>query len=194
MGRDWTLTPSAGARHYVSSEFDNETAPCAALTLARDDLSLFVSHARGVHYPGVYIRGVSPSTWRTLEAETLDTTEAGVQVEMGERAALHATLFHTEVENRMDATSAGYFNTGEMKAQGAEVSLHLYPSKDLTLFTGGTYTDPESHLSRACGGHSQSGRLLRSRARSRCDLDAEYVTRAVRLRMTHGQPRLGKAG
>ena len=43
-----------------------------------------------------------------------------VQVEMGERAALHATLFHTEVENRMDATSAGYFNTGEMKAQGAE--------------------------------------------------------------------------
>ena len=193
LGRDWTLTPSAGARHYVSSEFDNETAPCAALTLARDDLSLFVSHARGVHYPGVYIRGVSPSTWHTLEAETLDTTEAGVQVELGERAALHATLFHTEVENRMDATSAGYFNTGEMKAQGAEVSLHLYPRKDLTLFTGGTYTDPESHpVSRMPEATFTAGGSYRITRAVRCDLDAEYVTTQYAYGMRTVNPALEK--
>ncbi len=145
VGSGWTLTPSAGGRDYVSSEFDDEFAPCAALTLARDGLQLFVSHARGVHYPGIYMRGVSAATWQALEAETQDTTEAGAHVELGEFAALHAAVFHSEVENRMDATSSGYLNTGDFAADGAEVSLHLYPRKDLTFFAGGSYTDPEDH-------------------------------------------------
>ena len=177
LGHDWTLTPSVGARDYVSNDFDDELAPCGALTLARDGLKFFVSESRGVHYPGIYMRGISPSTWRSLEAETMDTTEAGVHLEMGNYAAIHSSAFHSEVENRMDVTSAGYLNTGDMKADGAEAALHLYPRKDLTFFVGGTYTDPETHpvsrmpeVSFSAGSSYQISRYVR------WDLDAEYVT------------------
>lgn len=193
VGHDWTLTPSVGARHYISTEFDDKTAPCAALTLSREKLNIFVSHARGVHYPGVYIRGVSPSTWRTLEPETLHTTEAGVQMGIGEQAALHTTLFHTEVEDRMDSTSAGYFNTGDMKAQGAEVSLHLYPRNDLSFFVGGTYTDPDTHpVSRMPEVTFTAGSSYRITHALRWDLDAQYVTTQYAYSMRSINPDLAK--
>lgn len=176
LGHDWTLTPSVGARYYASNEFDDEIAPCAALTLARDGLDFFVSHSRGAHYPGIYMRGISPATWRSLEAETLDTTEAGVHVELGEHAAIHSSVFHTEVENRMDVTSAGYLNAGAMRAVGAELSLHLYPRKDLTFFAGGTYTDPETHpVSRLPEVTASAGASYQVARYVRWDVDAEYV-------------------
>ncbi|MFA7172532.1 MAG: TonB-dependent receptor plug domain-containing protein [Kiritimatiellia bacterium] len=191
LGHDWTLTPSVGSRYYFSSEFDDETAPCAALTLERGGLQLFVSHARGMHYPGIYIRGTSPATWQSLEAETLDTTEAGAHLEVGELAAVHATVFHTEVENRMDATSAGYLNTGSMRANGAELSLHLYPHEDLTLFAGGTYTHPDTELvSRLPDLTSTVGASYQLARYVRWDLDAEYVASQYAHSMRSANPDL----
>ena len=93
INEEWTLTPSAGSRYYINSEFDDELAPCAALTLENTELvKFFLSHARGVHYPGIYARGVSPATWKTLDAETMDTTELGSQVKLGEHM-VHAGIY-----------------------------------------------------------------------------------------------------
>ncbi|HPK38144.1 MAG TPA: hypothetical protein PLH01_07680, partial [Kiritimatiellia bacterium] len=192
-GRNWTLTPSLGARYYASNEFDDELAPCAALTLAREALQFFVSHARGVHYPGIYMRGTSPSTWRSLDAETMDTTEAGVHAELGSCAAIHASVFHMEVENRMDSTTAGYLNVGELKANGVEASLHLYPRKDLSFFAGGAYTDPEdSPVSRMPEVTFSAGSSYWVTRYLRWDLDAEYVTTQYGYSMRTVDPVLEK--
>jgi len=193
VGRNWTLTPSLGARYYVSDEFADELAPCAALTLAREELQFFVSHARGVHYPGIYMRGTSPATWRSLDAETMDTTETGVHADLGAQAAIHASVFHTEVGNRMDSTTAGYLNVGELKANGAEASLHLYPRKDLTFFAGGTYTDPEdSPVSRMPEVTFSAGSSYQVTRYVRWDLDAEYVTTQYGYSMRTVDPVLEK--
>ncbi len=193
IGNGWTLTPSAGARYYFSDEFDDETAPCAALTLARDGLQLFASHARGVHYPGIYMRGVSAATWQTLEAETQDTTEFGSHVELGRYAAVHAVLFHSEVENRMDATTSGYLNTGGFANDGAELSLHLYPTRDLTFFAGGTYNDPEDPpVSRLPEATTSAGFSYQVARYVRWDLDSEYVTTQYAYSMRTETPKLDK--
>ena len=193
VGSDWTLTPSVGARYYLNSEFDDELAPCAALTLGTDDLSFFVSHARGVHYPGVYVRGVSPATWRSLDAETLDTTEAGVRVDVGEVAAIHTSVFHMDINNRMDATSAGYFNTGEVRANGAEASVHLYPRSDLTLFAGGTYLRPDTRpASRMPEVTFSAGASYQVAQYVRWDLDSQYVAPQYGYSMRTVNPALQK--
>jgi len=195
VGHGWTLTPSVGTRYYASNEFGDEIAPCAALTLARDGLDFFVSHSRGVHYPGIYMRGISPATWRSLEAETMDTTEAGVHMELGEHAAFQASVFHTEVENRMDATSSGdYLNIGGMRAEGAEFSLHLYPRKDLAFFAGGTYTVPETHpVSRLPEVTGQCRGLLSGRTLCAVGCGRRVCRESVRIQCTQRQPRFRQA-
>jgi len=193
VGQDWTLTPSLGARYYWNSEFDDELAPCAALSLDTDGLGFFVSHARGVHYPGVYVRGVSPATWRSLNAETLDTSEAGVRVDVGELAAIRASVFHMEVNNRMDATSSGYLNTGEMRANGAETSVHLYPHKDVTLFLGGTYMRPDTRpVSRMPEVTFSAGASYQVMQHVRWDVDTQYVASQYGYSMREVNPRLQK--
>ena len=176
VGGDWTLTPSVGARYYLNNEFDDEIAPCGALTLGTEGLDFFVSHARGVHYPGVYVRGISADTWQSLEAETLDTTELGTHVDVGEMAAIHASVFHTEVDNRMDWAASGLLNTGEMRANGAEASLHLYPRNDLTLFAGATYQRPDVRpASRMPEVTFSAGASYQVTRYVRWDADTQYV-------------------
>jgi len=193
VGHDWTLTPSVGMRTYFHSEFDAETAPCAALTLQRDGFQMFVSHARGVHYPGIYMRGVSAATWQSLAAETMDTTEAGTHIELGEMAAVHASVFYTEVNNRMDSTSSGYLNVGGMRAEGAELSLHLYPNEDLTFFAGGTYTCPEPEpVSRMPDVTASAGASYQIARFVQLCLDAEYVASQYGYSVRNVDPVLNK--
>ncbi|MCL1919454.1 MAG: TonB-dependent receptor plug domain-containing protein [Kiritimatiellaeota bacterium] len=193
VGQDWTLTPSVGARYYFNSAFDDELAPCAALTLGTEDLNFFVSHARGVHYPGVYVRGVSPMTWKTLNAETLDTSEAGVHVDMDEFASVHASVFHTEVRDRMDATSSGWLNTGRMRANGAEASLHVYPHQDVTLFAGATYMRPDTRpASRMPEATVTAGASWQVVEHVRWDVDSQYVTSQYGYSMREANPALQK--
>ncbi len=193
VGRAWTLTPSLGSRAYLSSEFDNEWAPCGALTLAREGLSLYVSHARGVHYPGIYMRGTSPATLNVVDAEVMDTTEAGAHVELWDAAALHVAVFRTAVDDRLDFAAGRYLNTGEMTAHGAEASLHLYPSQDLTLFAGGTYTDPEEHpVSRLPEVTASAGASYQVSRYVRWDVDAESVASQYAYSMRTVNPSLQK--
>ncbi len=193
LGEEWTVTPSLGARYYHSSEFDDAWAPCAALTAERGGLQLFVSHARGVHYPGIYVRGTSPRTWRGLDAETLDTTEAGVRLEVGSLAALHASLYRAAVRNRMETTAAGLLNTGDATSDGGELTARLYPTKSLTLFAGAAYAHPRTRpVSRMPDLTFSAGASVRLTRHLRWDADCEYVATQYAYSMRTPEPVLQK--
>lgn len=192
VAEGWTLTPSAGSRYYFSNEFDNEWAPCAAVTVEHEPVSVFVSHARGVHYPGIYMRGTSPGTLRSVGAETMDTTEAGVHVELSEMVALHALYFHSDVDDRLDFGGGGYLNTGKLRVHGSEVSVHVYPCEELTLFAGGTYSDPvHKPVSRMPEWTLSGGVSYQVLAWLRWDIDAQYVSSQYAYSM-RGTPDLSK--
>ncbi len=146
LSDDWTLTPSVGTRYYFHSQYDGEWAPDAALTLDwRDRVKVFATTSRGVHYPGVYTRALAADYARgTLDAEVMDYISGGVEVSVDESVDFLATVFHTEVQNRIDRTAHGYVNAGGMRASGMEFSTHWRPVDDLALFAGLTYTNPET--------------------------------------------------
>jgi len=193
LNDEWKLTPSIGTRYYISSDFDNENAPCAALTLAHSEvLKIFISHARGVHYPGIYARGTSPATWQTLKAETMDTTEIGTQINIGEHT-IHTALYRTSVEDRMDSTVNGLVNSGDMTAYGSELALHLYPDDDLSFFLGGNYSDPVDHpVSRLPELTLSAGASYRLMQYLRWNIDTQYVSSQYAYSMRSVEPDLEK--
>ncbi len=146
LAEDWTLTPSVGTRYYFHNQYDNEWSPDAALTLDwRKKVQVFATGSRGVHFPGVYTRALSTDYARgTLGAETLDYVSVGSRVAVDDDLDFLATLFHTEVANRIDRTSRGYINAGGMRATGVELTTHWRPTEDLAFFGGLTYTEPET--------------------------------------------------
>ncbi len=146
LSEDWTFTPSAGSRYYVHNQYDNAWAPDGALTLDwREQVQLFVTGSRGVHYPGVYTRALATDYARsTLNAETLNYFSAGAKLALGDSLDILATLFRSDVRNRIDRTARGYVNAGGMRATGIELSTHWSPRDDLSFFGGVTYTHPET--------------------------------------------------
>lgn len=146
LSKDWTLTPSIGARRYFHSQYGGEWAPDAALTLDwREKAQLFATGSRGVHYPGVYTRALAADYARsTLNAELLDYAAGGLKLIFGDSFECLATVFHTDAKDRIDKTAHGYVNAGGMRATGVEISAHVRPIDDLALFGGLTYTNPET--------------------------------------------------
>lgn len=171
-----TVTPSAGARYYHNSEFDSETAPCAALTVEKNGVQVFVSYARGVSYPGVFVKGISASTMDQLNAETIDNTEAGVHWDLSKKVAIQTSVFHYEGDNSFQYTPNGLLNVGEIKTDGAEAAIHVHPSDDLALFAGLTHLHPDSDKTPRMPELSVSaGASYKVTRHVRLDLDAEYV-------------------
>ena len=146
LGEEWTLTPSAGVRQHFNTQYDDETAPNAALVLDwHDKAEFFVNGSRGVHYPGIYTRAMADDYARnTLDAEIMDYVATGVKVKACDDADVLASVFHTDVKDRIDKTATGYINAGSMRASGVEASAHWCPLSCLALFGGGTFTNPET--------------------------------------------------
>lgn len=173
---DVTVTPSIGGRYYYNSEFDSEPAPCLALTVEKGGAQFFVSHARGVNYPGVYVKGVSASTMNRLDAEVVDNTEAGVHLDLSGKVSVQASVFHSDSDNRLEYTSSGLLNVGEVRTDGAELALHLTPSEDLAFFAGATYLHPENNPApRMPKFNTSAGVSYTFFHFIRWDVDAEYV-------------------
>ena len=178
LTEEWTLTPSLGSRYYFHEVYDDEWGPCAALTLAREeDLQFFVNGSRGVHYPGIYTRAVADDFAKgTLDAETMNSASGGVKVKADDQLDLLATVFHTDVDNRIDKTATGYVNSGALRATGLETSAHLYPTEDLSFFLGGTFTNPEtSDPSRLPRWTFSAGGSWKICDWLRWDLDGQYI-------------------
>jgi outer membrane cobalamin receptor len=187
--RGVTVTPSAGARYYQNNEFNSETAPCAALTMEKNGVQVFVSQARGVNYPGVYAKGISTSTMDQMEAEVIDNTEAGVHWELSKLVSLQASVFHYEGDNRLQYTPNGLLNVGEIKTDGAETTLHLHPCTDVTLFAGLTYLHPDAETTPRMPEFSTSAGISYQATRHvKIDLDAEYVDDQYAYNGRSGKP------
>ena len=144
---DWRLTPSAGVRYYHHSAYDDEWAPCASLKLEYEEsVEFFTTASRGIHYPGIYTRAVANDFARhTLGAEKLDYVAGGVKAKPAEGIDVTASVFHTDVKDRIDKTATGYVNSGNARATGVEVSAHWEPVDELAFFAGGAFTSPETH-------------------------------------------------
>jgi len=156
LNDDWTLTPSAGVRHYEHSEFDSVSAPHAGLSLLSDYMTLFVNVARGINYPGLeapvmaaYIPALGTS-WETLEAEELNHIEVGAQFFVSDSTQIDITLFRDEIKNRYVfafppavAPPPQFINLGEYEMRGAELAVTQDINDDWRLFVAITLLDPD---------------------------------------------------
>ena len=99
----------------------------------------------------------------------------------------------TEVEDRIDSTSSGYINTGDMTAYGVEGALHLYPHQDLSFFIGGNYSDPQDHpVSRMPEATVSAGTIYKITEYIKWNLDAQYVSTQYAYSMRSTNPDLEK--
>lgn len=187
--KDVTITPSVGSRYYVSSEFDNEFAPCASLTATKDAVTVFLSQSRGVNYPGVYVKGISASTMNQLEAEVMDNTEGGFHWDFSKLASLQSSVFHMNGNNLLEVTPNGLLNVGKKAVDGWETSLHLTPWERLSFFAGFTLMHPEydktPHSPKVSASAGVSLKIL---PHVKLDLDAEYVANQYAYNGRSGTP------
>ncbi len=136
------LKPSAGVRYSAHDEFDDETAPHAGLTLEGQDWSLFGTYARGVHFPGVYIVGISEESVDVLEAETMDHFEVGGTLRLSEDLSVRAVGFHDEVSGFI-VPPPPFRNAGEGELTGAELTGEFRLGERLSGFAGLTWLDTD---------------------------------------------------
>ena len=146
FNEDWTLTPSVGSRYHFHTIYDDEWAPNAAIKLDyQETVEFFVDGTRGIHYPGVYTRAMANDYAKhTLNAEKMDYVSTGTKLKVDDTFDVLASVFHTDVKDRIDKTANGYLNAGNMRATGIELSSHWRPIKKLAFFGGGTFTNPET--------------------------------------------------
>ena len=180
--------PSVGVRYYDNSDFDAQWSPHAGLILAHKQTELHAGYSRGVIYPGldvvVFSEKIIPplgSSWKDLEAETVDHFEIGLRHRFGELAVAEITWFHDDGENRYVIVPPPppppiYDNIEDYRIQGFEASLGVNPLKELSLFAGLTFlnTDP-SDLPYAPEWTFSAGMNWRFLEKMKLSLDCQYV-------------------
>jgi outer membrane cobalamin receptor len=149
-----TLAPSAGVRYIGHSEFQNEWGPQAGLVLAFGETEIHGSYARGINYPGIYVKVQDDvflpgeNHWQDLEAETLDHWEAGIAHAFGRRIRADVVFFHDRGKERIEVSPPPPFpplltNIGNYTIQGLEGTVSWSPMKSLTMFVGATYMEAD---------------------------------------------------
>jgi iron complex outermembrane receptor protein len=146
LGGGWTATPSAGLRFYDHSVFSSETAPHAGLVFSnQQDWAFRANVSRGVNYPGVEVgvlTAIMPffgTSWRGLEAETMDHKEVGVTWTPTRQTTLDVALFRDKVANRYVMSfgpSSTFANLGSYEVEGLEISAQQQLGGGLSLFAG----------------------------------------------------------
>jgi len=170
------LIPSAGLRYYSHSRFDRRTAPHAGLMLETGKWSVFVTYARGINYPGVYVLGVAADTVEEMEAEVLDHFEAGARTGPVGGIELQASVFQDRAENLLQWTPEGLINVRDYDVRGLEISGMFDPLPHLALSAAVTVLDPaEEKTPRAPGLSISAGANYRVLPGWRLALDLEYV-------------------
>ena len=146
LGGDWTATPSAGVRFYDHSVFSSETAPHAGLVVSnQQDWAFRANVSRGVNYPGVEVgvlTAIMPffgTSWRGLEAETMDHKELGATWTPTRSTTLDVAVFRDNVANRYVMSfgpSSTFANLGAYEVEGVELSAQQQLGGGLSLFAG----------------------------------------------------------
>jgi len=157
LAEDVWVEPSAGARGFFHSVFDDEIGPQAGVVLNVDRTQFHFGWARGVNYPGVFVDTLAttfqPGDNRQdeLAAETVQHFEYGISHDFHENLTVEAVGFVDEGRNRIAFAPPPPFppvwrNFGEFQTRGAELTGTWRVSPDLALYAGGTYllADPET--------------------------------------------------
>ncbi len=145
----WHVTPSAGVRHYSHSVFADAIAPHAGVVAqAPWPLALRANYARGVHYPGQEVAVLSTlipplgTTWRSLDAETLDHVEVGVMAAPAASTTVDFAWFNDRRDNRYvfafppAVARPMFLNVGSYRVQGAEFSVQQRIASGWQAFGG----------------------------------------------------------
>jgi len=144
------IKPSAGVRGFFHDNFDNEAGPQAGLVLNIRDTQLHFGYARGVNYPGIFVK-TQAQLWmpgdnkeNLLQAETLDHFEAGIRQDFGKKLRLEVTGFLDNGHNRIVTVPPPPFpptwqNAGAFDTHGIEGTVTYRPINDLALFAGVTW-------------------------------------------------------
>jgi outer membrane cobalamin receptor len=147
--------PSAGARYYDNSDFDAQWSPHAGLVIGYQKTELHAGYSHGVIYPGLDVVVLSEkiipmlgSSWKDLDAETVDHYEVGLQQRFGSLATADVTWFYDDGRDRYVIVPPPppppvFANVGHYQIQGVETSIKVYPAEDLALFAGLTYLDTD---------------------------------------------------
>jgi len=151
------IKPSAGVRGFFHDNFTGEAGPQAGLVLNIHDTQLHFGYARGVNYPGIFVK-TQAQLWMPgenqedlLSAETLNHFEAGVRQDFGKKVRVELTGFLDKGHNRIATVPAPPFpptwqNVGAFDTHGIEGTVTYRPINDLALFVGGTWlkADPSN--------------------------------------------------
>jgi len=179
--------PSAGFRYLSHSEFENETAPQAGVIVGYKDTEFHASYARGVNYPGVYVKVQEEiflpgdNKWKDLKAELIDHFEVGVSHSIRDKIRMDLTYFNDDGKDRIVVSPPPPFpplltNIEEYTIEGVEGTVTLSPLPELAFFAGFTYLDrdPED-LPYTPEWTASSGVNYRFLEKFRISLDAQYV-------------------
>ncbi|OQC19299.1 MAG: vitamin B12/cobalamin outer membrane transporter [Planctomycetes bacterium ADurb.Bin069] len=182
------LTPSAGLRYYAHNEFDPEPSPHAGVVLGYAGTELHASYARGVNYPGlntvVFGRNVIPAlgeSWKDLDPELLDHYEVGLTQKFGDYVKIDAAAFYEDGRDRYVIVPPPppppvFDNVEKFRIRGAEALVTVFPLRDVAVFAGGTYLDPDpSDLPYAPRWTYSGGVTLRLLEAFRISTDMQYV-------------------
>jgi len=151
------IKPSAGVRGFFHDNFTDEAGPQAGLVLNIHDTQLHFGYARGVNYPGIFVK-TQAQLWMPgenqedlLSAETLNHFEAGVRQDFGKKVRVELTGFLDKGYNRIATVPPPPFpptwqNVGAFDTHGIEGTVTYRPINDLALFVGGTWlkADPSN--------------------------------------------------
>jgi len=151
------IKPSAGVRGFFHDNFTGEAGPQAGLVLNIHDTQLHFGYARGVNYPGIFVK-TQAQLWMPgenqedlLSAETLNHFEAGVRQDFGKKVRVELTGFLDKGYNRIATVPPPPFpptwqNVGAFDTHGIEGTVTYRPINDLALFVGGTWlkADPSN--------------------------------------------------
>lgn len=154
LGDGVWLEPSAGVRGFFHNNFDNEVGPQAGVVLQARQTRWHFGYARGVNYPGVYVKTFAriflPGDNREdlLDAEVLNHFEAGLRQEITSQFTFDLTGFVDRGAKRIVLVPPPppppvYRNLGEFDTYGVELMGTWRPWTNLAIMAGGTWLQPD---------------------------------------------------
>lgn len=158
LNEAWSLVPSAGLRFYEHNKFESKTAPHAGLALASDTVTLFANISRGINYPGLEAPALQAAlpflftgvAWDQLSPEEDRHQEIGAKFTPRASTQIDVSLFQDHIKNRYiydPAVGTAYFNAGNYRMNGAELSIKQNINTNWVVFAGLTLLDPSiNHL------------------------------------------------
>lgn len=135
------------ARYTARTKEDNFSGSVTLSYKIVPDVMVYGTYAKGYKSGGLNLNATgSPPV---IDPEKVDNYEAGIKSTLLNRAlTLNAAVFHTRIRNYQSqqidtggALTAYIANVGTVRSRGIELDATLRPSRNLSLFASGGYTD-----------------------------------------------------